>query len=252
MTEEQTIDQSGPADSKLLAVPRSNPAGRGWGWIRDGFDYFLKFPMQWIAVLVIGLVIMIVLSLIPLLGQLVLMLSTYVWLGGLMLGCEAQSRGEKFEIKHLFAGFSNNAGRLVLLSLVYTVVTLGIGLIAMGPFYLEMMESDFQPGAEMMESMPDPGSILLPLLLAMLIMVPLIMAVWFAPALIVLNDMPLIAAMKLSFSGCLKNMLAFLVYGLIALVLYILAVIPLMLGLLVLLPTLVASIHVAYRDIFIE
>ena len=252
MTEEQILDQSGPADSRLLAVPRTNPAGRGWGWIRDGFDYFLKFPMQWIAVLIIGLVIMLVLNLIPLLGQLVLMLTTYVWLGGLMLGCEAQSRGEKFEIKHLFAGFSNNTGRLVLLSLIYTAITLVIALIAVGPLFSEMMKGGLEPGAEMIESMPDPGTFLLPFLGAMLVMVPLIMAVWFAPVLIVLNDMPLIAAMKLSFSGCLKNILAFLIYGLIALVLYILAAIPLMLGLLVLFPTLIASIHVAYRDIFIE
>jgi hypothetical protein len=252
MVDEQVTDQPEPSDSILLTTPRVNPAGRGWGWIKDGFGYFKKQPLPWIAALIIGLLIIIVLGFIPLLGQLALMLTTYIWLAGFMIGCEAQSRGEPFEIRHLFAGFSNNAGRLVMLSLIYTIITVGFMLIVMGPLFMGMMESGFQPDPETMASMFDPVSFLLRLLITLLFMVPLLMAVWFAPALIVLNDVPVIAAMKLSFNGCLKNMLAFLVYGLIALLLYFLAVIPFLLGLLVLFPTLIASIHVAYKDIFIE
>jgi uncharacterized membrane protein len=56
--------------------------------------------------------------------------------------------------------------------------------------------------------------------------------------------------MKMSFSGCLKNILPFLLYGIIAMVLFILATIPIGLGLLVVVPMLTASIYTGYRDIY--
>jgi uncharacterized membrane protein len=58
--------------------------------------------------------------------------------------------------------------------------------------------------------------------------------------------------MKLSFAGCLKNVLPFLVYGIAGLVLLFLGAIPLGLGILVVWPTLTAAIYVAYRDIYFE
>ena len=87
-------------------------------------------------------------------------------------------------------------------------------------------------------------------LIALALMLPLFMAMWFAPALVVFNERGVLEAMKESFRGCLRNIVPFLVYGLAGLVLSILASIPLALGWLVLGPVLVASIYAAYRDIF--
>jgi uncharacterized membrane protein len=85
----------------------------------------------------------------------------------------------------------------------------------------------------------------------MLLFIPLLMAFWFAPALVVHNEVPAFEAMKLSFIGCLRNIMPFLVYGLCALVLSLIAMIPLFLGMLVLSPVLVASIYVAYKEIYL-
>ena len=76
------------------------------------------------------------------------------------------------------------------------------------------------------------------------------MGVWFAPALVFFNDMPPIEAVKASFEACTKNMMPFLVYGLIVLVLSFFAALPMLLGFLVFLPVLFGSIHASYRDIF--
>jgi uncharacterized membrane protein len=56
--------------------------------------------------------------------------------------------------------------------------------------------------------------------------------------------------MKASFMGCLKNILPFLVYGVIMFGLAIVASIPLALGWLVLGPMTIASVYTAYRDIY--
>jgi uncharacterized membrane protein len=81
-------------------------------------------------------------------------------------------------------------------------------------------------------------------------MIPAVMAIWFAPALVVLNDFGVGDALATSFRACLKNFVPFLVYGAIFLGLAILASIPLMLGWLALAPTTVATVYTAYRDIF--
>jgi uncharacterized membrane protein len=88
------------------------------------------------------------------------------------------------------------------------------------------------------------------MLLVARLSVPLYMATWFAPALIVSHDLAPAAALKASFYACLKNWLPFLVYGVVLLVLGLAAAIPLGLGYLVLVPVLVASVYTSYRDIF--
>jgi len=56
--------------------------------------------------------------------------------------------------------------------------------------------------------------------------------------------------MKMSFSGCLRNVMPFLVYGLIGMVLAVVATIPIALGWLVAGPLSIASIYTSYCDIF--
>jgi uncharacterized membrane protein len=87
-------------------------------------------------------------------------------------------------------------------------------------------------------------------LVALALSIPIYMALWFAPALVVLRGMAPVAALQESFFGCLKNILPFLVYSIVLMVLGIVASIPLGLGWLVLGPTLIASVYVSYRDVF--
>ncbi|HET8747557.1 MAG TPA: BPSS1780 family membrane protein, partial [Ramlibacter sp.] len=77
-----------------------------------------------------------------------------------------------------------------------------------------------------------------------------LMAVWFAAPLVVFHERGAVDALKESFAGCLKNIVPFLVYGVIFFVLGIVASIPLALGWLVLGPMAAASIYTAYRDIY--
>ena len=84
----------------------------------------------------------------------------------------------------------------------------------------------------------------------LLLFLPLVMAVWFAPALVVLRGLEPWAAMKASFSGSLQNVLPFLIYGLIGIVLAVVATIPFALGWLVVGPMSIASIYTSYCDIF--
>jgi uncharacterized membrane protein len=102
----------------------------------------------------------------------------------------------------------------------------------------------------MMAAVIGSPTFILPMLVGLALSIPLVMAYWFAPALVALEGVSAVSAMKLSFVGCLKNVLPFLLYGIIGLVLFILGAIPFGLGLLIILPVMMASIYVSFKDIY--
>ena len=60
------------------------------------------------------------------------------------------------------------------------------------------------------------------------------------------------AALKASFSACLKNVIAFTLYAIVLVVLFIVATIPFGLGLIVVVPVALISVYTAYREIFFD
>jgi hypothetical protein len=239
-----------------LVEPRSVPVGRGWGWIADGFRLFARSPGIWILNTVILLAILLVLSIIPVISMVVNILAP-IFAGGFMQGCRDLDEGGRLEVAHVFAGFRQKAGRLAGLGAIYLLASVGIGLLVFA-FVASSIDLGTLEGLEGGElgataKLPELGPVVwLGLLIALGLAALLLMAYWFAPALIMLHDVRVFEAMKLSFRGCLRNIWPLLLYGIVLTVLMVLAVLPLLLGLLVLIPVLIASVYIGYRDIFIE
>jgi uncharacterized membrane protein len=76
------------------------------------------------------------------------------------------------------------------------------------------------------------------------------MAVWFAPPLVILDNVPAVRAMQLSVRACLLNLLPFLLYGVIMVGLLVVAMAPLLAGLVLWVPLAVISNYTSYRDVF--
>jgi len=227
---------------------RAVAAGRGWDWIVEGFALFRKQPGIWILMVVVLGILFVVISMIPILGSFASALLFPIFGGGLMLGCKALDRGGELEFEDLFAGFKQKTGDLVLVGafnlIGWVVIVFALIAVIGGGVFMGVMRGGLAGAGLSIASM------LLAMLLAAGLTLPLYMATWFAPALIVLQDMPPGDALKASFFGCLRNWLAFLIYGVVLLVLCIVAAIPIGLGFLVLVPVVIASVYTAYRDIF--
>jgi len=234
--------------SESVMGGRAVGAGQGWTWIAEGFGLFKKAPGIWIALVVILFVILMVLAFIPLLGVVATFLIMPVFVGGLLLGCRALQGGGELEVAHLFAGFKAHTGNLIVLGALaiagWIVVMLPVVVIVGAGAFLAALRGDAAGVAAL------GGSFMLAWLVALALSIPIYMALWFAPALVVLRGMAPIEAIKESFLGCLRNVLPFLVYSIVLMVLGIVAAIPLGLGWLVLGPTLIASVYVSYRDIY--
>jgi uncharacterized membrane protein len=244
-------DATTPIRGNFVPEGRGVAAGRGLSWIGEAWDLFKQAAGLWIGIVVVMFVMFFVAAFIPLVGPLATMLFFPVLIGGLMLGCRALEENQELEFAHLFAGFRQSFGTLVAVGALYLagyVVVMLIVVVLTGASMFTMMGMGGQPeGADLMAIFATTG---IAFLLAMALTIPLLMAVWLAAPLVVFHDQGAIEAMKGSFMGCLKNVVPFLVYGVIMFVLAIVASIPLALGWLVLGPMVVASVYTAYRDIY--
>jgi len=233
---------------------RKVDAGRGWQWIVEGFGLFRKNPPTWITLFVIYFLAAIVVSIIPVVGPLMMTLLAPAFTAGFMLACRDLEKGEELKLDYLIAGFKQNAGQLITvggLYLVGSITILGLMMMGGGGAILGSAALGHMQGMEPNEMMVGAmGGMLIGLLIAAALLTPLLMAYWFAPALVALRGLTATEAMKQSFFGCLRNWLPFLVYGVIAFILMMLAMIPFGLGMLVLVPVLSASIYAGYKDIF--
>lgn len=226
---------------------RQVPIGNAWLWIVNGFRLFKSNPAMWIILLVIYLAIMIPLSMLPVIGSVVSTLLAPVFAAGMMWGCQALMRNQDLEINHLFEGFKRNTSQLIAVGGIYMLSLLLVAVVAvlmMDAATVELLVQGRNPSPEQADAM------LLPLLLAFMLVLPVLMAYWFAPVLTGLHDMSAVDAMKLSFNACLKNMLPFFLYGLIFVVLLILAIIPFGIGLIVVVPMMMTSLYTSYADVF--
>lgn len=232
----------------FIAGGRAVDAGRGWEWIASGFALFKKQPGMWILIVIVWFVCAFLLALVPLLGGLANMLLSPVIAAGLMLGCRALERDEEFDIGYLIAGFKQNTSNLVMLGVLMLVAMIVIivaaVLIVGGAGFLAGASGDLAGFAAL------GMTLLLVVLVIIAVSIPVYMAIWFAPALVILHELKPVEALKMSFFACLRNIVPFLLYGVILLVLTVIAAIPFGLGLLILMPVVIASVYTAYRDIF--
>lgn len=235
---------------EFVAGGRGVAAGRGWDWIAAGWELFKKQPGMWIALFLALLVIMVVLGVIPILGLIVSTVLTPVFGAGIFAAGRAADEGRELEFGHLFAGFRERFTTLALVGVIYLgaaiVIALGVGLVTGASIFAMMggaMPDMAAPAAAL--------AVILAVLIIFALMLPVMMAIWFAPALVMFHGKGALDAMQDSFFGCLKNVVPFLVYGVVMLVLGVIAAIPLGLGWLVLGPVLAASLYTSYKDIYL-
>lgn len=232
---------------------RQVDAKQGWQWIVTGFYIFRQIPLVWILLCTTLLLIAVTLSLIPMAGQFIFTLLSPVFLAGLMIGCRALEQGEKLEVAHLLAGFRNTPGPLITIGGIYLVgqvLILGLFMLVGGDVLMDLLIDGKRVDENELKSVS--GNMLSASLVGLTLSVPLMMATWFAPLLVIFNGMAAVDAMRLSFVACLKNIIAFQIYGITLVALVILATMPYGLGLFILIPTLFASIYASYRDIFVD
>ena len=224
--------------------PRSVPAGRGAGWILEGFNYFEAGPLGWVAYVIVLFILGFSGTLVPIVGWLLSQVIDFILLGGLMLGCRVVDTTGRFQFRYVFSGFgSDKVGQLALLGVIFVIASaLIFSLMALmiliqfdaGEVLAQIWKWYGQSAEQQEESINalfalfagKDALLVLFLLVGMALYLPITMALWMAPALIVFEKVNAVPAMILSFRACLVNIIPFLVYGVVTLILLIIAALP--------------------------
>ncbi|WP_240142351.1 BPSS1780 family membrane protein [Nitrosomonas oligotropha] len=228
-------------------------AKQGLQWILSGFYMFRRAPLAWIFVCFTLMLIAISMSLIPLLGKFIFTLVSPVFLAGIMLGCKDMEQGKSLDMTHLFAAFRTNVVPLITIGGIYLIgqiLIIGLVMLIGGSQMTDMML--YGKRVDESELMGVMSSFLTSSLIALTLSIPLMMASWFSPLLVVFENIPPVVAMQKSFFACLRNFIPFQLYGVTLIVLTIISVMPYGAGLIILIPTIFASIYVSYKDIFLN
>lgn len=245
------------------------PALAGWQWVTGGFAIYRRNPPV-LAILVISYwFIVVFLNLFPFIGTLAASAVIPGLSVGLMQAARHVERGQSASIQTLFGGFRENQRTLLLLGVLYllaTLAVLGMSTIADGGDLLRFMLANSRAERALLED----GDFTLSAMLVAILMIPVLMAWWFAPVLAAWHRQPLGKALFFSFVACAMNWRVFVVYG-VAVFLVGVVVPGLLLGLLMIMlpalqgfitlavmvimglvvaPTVFASFYVGYRDIF--
>jgi len=248
--------------------PRAVGVGRGALWWSEAWRLFTPSVGAWLLITILVFLIQCALSLvssllmvIPLIGQLgsmfLMAAAAVLFAGGLMIGCRSVDRGNPLTVGHLFAAFSQRTKPLLMVALIYTgfltvvLIIVAVIMIALfGVAFLGMLSAATDPSNMGMAFGTVVSAVLVALLLFLLLWLPVVMMVWFAPALVMLGGTEPWPAMTTSFRACVRNFAPMLIYGAIGLGLAIVASIPFLLGWLVLYPLGVATVYASYCDIF--
>lgn len=233
-------------------IPRKVPAGQGLRWLAEGFRLYRKNPLLLSAGFGLSFGLVMVLLIIPGVGS---ALSDLVWpvvVGGFMLAYRALDEDRELELPQL--GHALKAALLPLMALGAVQL---LGMLVIGKIVLAM-GFDAQAVSELARTETDPAVLqktlndaLPAILTGFALLIPLLMATWFAPALILFGHARPVTALGVSLRAVLRNWAAVLVnsFALGALLL-LAALIPMMLGLLFAMPVFLATLYAAYQAIF--
>jgi len=233
-------------------IPRKVAASQGFHWVAEGFRLYRKTPLLLSAAFAMLFGVVMALGLIPVVGASLSELASPLMVAGFMAAYRALDDGNELELPNFLAGVQGPAIPLMAVGAVQLLGTLLIGKIMLG------MGFDPQAVVTAAQSQKDPAEMqailnqaMPAMFTGMLLFTPLIMATWFAPALILFGGARPATALGVSLRAVAKNWAAMLVNGLaLGALLLLAALVPMLLGLLVAMPILFGSLYASYQAIF--
>jgi uncharacterized membrane protein len=224
------------------------PASRGPGWLGESFRLFRRAPLQWIGLCSGWIAITLALIVLPLVGGVIANVLQPVFFASFSIAAYRQVAGERITMGDLFSGFRRNWKALTFVGAILLVAQIGIFAL-MAVMGLPILPEGDAPVsmAEYVEMFEGKEWIVA---LGFLLTLIVNGALWFVPPLIAFHGMSAGHAMRWSVYAAVENLGAMLTYGAALLGLLALGILTWGLALLVVIPLVVISSYVGYRDVF--
>ena len=195
---------------KMLSQPRLVESRVGQTWLAAGFRIFHRQPLAWTMILFIYWAAMLMLAFIPIAGMVLpLLLSPGLAMGFIEIACAIDEKRTPSPTL-LISAFRSTQGRAVLmLGVWYVIEVLAILLITVlidGGLMMEWIAVGKLPEPDQMAQIQTSA------LIAAVLYIPVLMAFWFAPQLVVWSGFTPTKALFYSFFAVWRNKGAFIRY----------------------------------------
>jgi len=241
-------------DAPRETVFTRHDAARGLEWMRQSYGLFRRARVPWVALVLCYYIVLLVINLLPYVGGIGAMVVRPVFAVGFLAAAWNQERGARPSPRHLFQGFRSNLWVLVPLG-VLIIVNIAIAMVAAslvdGGRLVGVLMNPAPEGldadaarARVSEAFSDPR-VEIGMVFGMLCALPLLLALWWAPALVVFQDANLRTALRTSLRASLANWRPMLVWCFV--VFFFSSVVPTVIGelLWLVLPSSIAGVVIA-------
>lgn len=189
------------------------PAYAGWIWVKQGFALFRKQPAEMSTLFLSYMFLMLMVGIIPLIGQILPLLLVPVFSMAFMQACVNIEQGKRVYPNLLLTGFRSPAfSRLLQLGVLYlasAALVIGISSLIDGGVFWKVMTGSTPVDAQTIQQ----SHMSLAMMFAALAYTPAAMALWYAAPLVFWQQMGVGKAVFYSFFAVRRAGKAFLVYG---------------------------------------
>jgi len=194
------------------------PGRQGTVWLRTAYHMFTQHRGPWVLLVLAYLLALLVLAFVPYVGPYLLIVMKPVFVVGLLAAAWQQERGGMPKLSHLFQGFRTNLRALLTIGVLFVagiILAVAASSLVDGGRLIELVAARGSLNDdELRERFSDP-LLMLGMLFSIVLSLPVIIATWWAPAVVVFQDASAMAALGASMRAALANWKALLVYAIL-------------------------------------
>lgn len=192
------------------------PARQGMVWLASAYAMFRAHRMQWVMLVLGYFFVLLLVRMVPYIGSYAMTLMKPVFAVGLLAAAWTQERGGTPAFRLLFQGFRTNLVALLAIGLFFvggiTLAVFGSALVDGGKL-VDIVSSGKPVSEEQLAEALSERRVQLGMLFSALLSLPVVIATWWAPALVVFQDAKAGAALAASLRAALANWKSLAMYG---------------------------------------
>ncbi len=205
----------------MTSTPREfvftrHPARQGMAWLARAYTMFKQHRLAWVVLLLAYYLVLVLLRTIPFAGPYAMTIMKPVFAVGLLAAAWSQERGAVPALSQLFQGFRANIWALLPIGAFYVIgITLAVFASSLvdGGKLLDFLSGGSGMTEEQITAALSDGRLQFGMLFSALVSVPVLLAAWWAPALVVFQDARPGAALVASLRAALANWRPLAVYA---------------------------------------
>lgn len=235
---------------------RTVEAGRGVAWLTEAVQLVMKAP----AVFLVQALIVAVISVIPVLGQLAMLVLGPALLAGMVWSMREADQGREPQIPQLFEGFTREGRIGGLIALCLPAIAGGLLIFVLGFIFVggALLGTALGGGTDAAAALGFGGGMLLFVATMLLVGLAIYSMIVFAIPRVMFEGAEPFDAMKQSIGASLANIVPLLVFSVIfffaaMIVMLVLSIIPVLgtiVAYLAIHAALAGAVYIAYKDVF--